>query len=104
MAAVNALGLPKDSPFKDPDQIPYPKPLQPSSVWDPTQNEEEDSLSMRELVEEIESYTEVIEFDIPGNPTTAEGQMTQSTLPNLDPQMVMGVPPNPPEHTQNPEA
>jgi len=46
----------------------------------------------------------VIEFDIPSNPTTAEGQMTQSTLPNLDPQMVMGIPPNPPEHTQNPEA
>ena len=30
---------------------------------------------MRELVEEIDSHTEVIELDIPSNPTTAEGQM-----------------------------
>lgn len=75
MVTVNALGLPEDSTFKDPDQIPYPEPLQPSSVQDPTQNEEEDSLSMRELVEEIDSHIEVIELDIPSNPTTAEGQM-----------------------------
>ena len=32
MVTVNALGLPEDSTFKDPDQIPYPEPLQPSSV------------------------------------------------------------------------
>nr|POF00389.1 hypothetical protein CFP56_75797 [Quercus suber] len=71
---------------------------------DPTQNEKEDSLSMRELVGEIDSHTEVIELNILSNPTIAEGQMPQSTLSNPDPQMVTGVPPNPPEHALNPEA
>lgn len=27
MVAVNALGIPKDSPFRDPEQIPYLEPL-----------------------------------------------------------------------------
>ena len=52
-AAVNALGLPKDSPFKDPKQIPYPEPPPPPLVQDLAQNEKEDSLSMSELVKEI---------------------------------------------------
>nr|POE98880.1 polyadenylate-binding protein rbp47c [Quercus suber] len=74
------------------------------NALDPTQNEEEDSLSMKELVGEIDSHIEVIELDILSNPTIAEGQMPQSTLSNPDPQMGTGVPPNPPEHALNPEA
>nr|POE98879.1 hypothetical protein CFP56_44641 [Quercus suber] len=74
------------------------------NALDPTQNKEEDSLSMRQLVGEIDSYTEVIELDILSNPTIAEGQMPQSTLSNPNPQMVTCVPPNPSEHALNPEA
>lgn len=67
MAAVNALGIPKDSPFRDPKQIPYPEPPLPP-VQDLTRVEEEESQSRRALVEEIDSHIEVIELDITRNP------------------------------------
>lgn len=75
MAAMNALGLPEDSPFKDTDKIPYLEPLPPPFVQDPTQNKEEDSLSMRKLVEEIDSHIEVIKLEISSNLATEEGQI-----------------------------
>lgn len=73
MATMNALGLPEDSPFKDLKQIPLLEPSHPPPVQNSGQNEEENSLSMREFVEEIDSYTEVIDLDIPSNPSTAKG-------------------------------
>ena len=49
MAAILAMGMPADSPFINPDKIPYPKP--PPLVQNPTDaEEEEDTPSMRELV------------------------------------------------------
>lgn len=73
MAAVNALGLSEDSPFKDPDQIPLPKHLHPPLEHTSTLNEKEDSLSKRKMVEEMDSYIEVIDLDIPTHLGTAEG-------------------------------
>lgn len=87
VAIVNTLGLPKNSPFRDPEQIPYPEPLLPSPVQDPAHSKEEDSLILRELVEEIDSNAKVIELDIPSNPTIGEGQTPPSNLPNPNPQM-----------------
>ena len=85
MATVNALGLPKDSPFKDLNQIPLHEHLRPPPTYTLTLNEEEDSLSMRELVEEIDSYTEVINLDIPTNSGATEGQEPPAPLLNPDP-------------------
>lgn len=56
MATVNALGLPKESAFRDTEKVPYPEELLRPPVQTTTQNEEEDSLSTRELVEEINSH------------------------------------------------
>lgn len=85
MATVNALGLPKESAFRDTEQVPYPEKLLCPSIQTTTQNKEKDSLSTRELVEKIDSYAEVIELDTSINPTPAEDQVLPSALlnPNL---------------------
>ena len=48
MAALQVMGVPNDSPLRNPDQIPYPDPT--PLVQNPTSAEEEDTPSMRELV------------------------------------------------------
>lgn len=55
-----AMGLPKDSPFRNPDQIPYSKPPLPTTQ-NPTEAKYEDTLSMRKLVQAIDSHTELID-------------------------------------------
>lgn len=91
MAAVNAMGLPEDSSFRDLEQIPLPEPPQPPLVQTPTSNEEEGSLSMRGLVEEIDSYSEVINLDISTNPGAIEGQEPPVPLLNPDPPTIANV-------------
>lgn len=66
MAAVLAMGVPEDSPFRDADQIPYPEP--PLPAQNPTNADEEDTLSMRELVQEIDTHTELIDLEITSDP------------------------------------
>ena len=75
MAAVNAMGLLEDYAFRDLEQIPYLKGLICPPVQTINQPEEEDSLSMRELVEEIDSHAKVIELDGSTNPTAVEDQV-----------------------------
>ena len=49
-AALQALGVPEDFPLRDPGQIPFPSPV--IVAQDPTVlAEEEETASMRELVE-----------------------------------------------------
>lgn len=81
MAAVNALDLLEESPFKDPEQIPLPEPSHPTPVQNPTHIKEGDSLSMRDLVEEIDSHTEVIDLDILSN-----RRRSRSTTPHVESQ------------------
>nr|POE82860.1 hypothetical protein CFP56_28265 [Quercus suber] len=93
MAVVTALGVPEDSPFRDPKQVPYPKPS-PPLVQDLTHVEEE-SQSMRALVKEIKSHVEVIELDISSNPNTRQDQVLQPTLPSHDLQTAKDAPIHP---------
>jgi len=89
MVAVSALDVPKESPFRNLDQIPYPEPPPPPP---PIQNlaraEDEDSQSIRALVEEIDSHAELIDLEITSNPTGAQGQ-TQPQLPEPNLQFVV---------------
>ena len=51
-AALQALGVPEDSHLRDPGQIPFPSPV--TAMQDPLAAvEEEETASMRELVETI---------------------------------------------------
>lgn len=74
--------MPKDSPLRNPNQIPY---LDPSpSVQNPTgAEEEEDTPSMRELVHEIDSHTKLIDLEITNNPSVVPSSI-QPQLPDLD--------------------
>lgn len=85
ISTVNALDLPNDSPIRDPEQIPLPEPFPPSPMQTSAPNEEEDNLSMRELVEEIDSHTKVINLDIPTTLGASEGQEPPASLLNPNP-------------------
>ena len=67
MAVVDAFNLPKTSPFKDPAQIPLPNnpPIQVSiekqSIEEGDRGMREDSPSMRELAEQIDSHIVVVD-------------------------------------------
>nr|POF10531.1 hypothetical protein CFP56_04756 [Quercus suber] len=82
MAAVNAISLPKSSTFRDPNQIPLPNdlPIQASTQEqhnDDGDEEGEDSPSMVELAQQIDSHLVVIDVD---NPTTNVVPEEQGTL------------------------
>ena len=50
MAALQALGVPEDSPLKDPGRIPFPNST-PATQNPAGPNDEEETDSLRELVE-----------------------------------------------------
>ena len=67
-AALQALGVPEDSPLRDPGQIPFPSLV--TAVQDPpAAAEEEETASMRELVEQIDAHAELDEMEATSIPT-----------------------------------
>ena len=67
MASLHTSGVPKDSHLKDPSRIPFPDsvPTTQNPTW-PIDKEETNSL--RELVEQIDVYVEVIGTEATSNP------------------------------------
>ena len=61
-AALQVLGVPEDSPLRDPSQIPFPSSV--TVVQDPSVPiEEEETATMRELVEQIVAHSEPDEME-----------------------------------------
>ena len=70
-AALQALGVPEDSPLRDPSQIPFPSP--DTAVQAPiVPVEEEETASMRELVEQIDAHAESDEMEATSIPTVQD--------------------------------
>ena len=70
-AALQALGVLEDSPLRDPGQIPFPSPV--TAVQDPpVPVEEEETASMRELVEQINAHAEPDEMEATNIPTVQD--------------------------------
>ena len=67
MAALQALGVPEDSPLKDPGRIPFPNST-PATQNPAGPNEEEEMDSLRELVEQIDAHVEMIGTEVTSNP------------------------------------
>ena len=69
MAALHALGVLEDSPLGDPSWIPF---LDSSpTVQNPTgPTDEEETDSLRELVEQINAHVELIGTEATSNPPT----------------------------------
>ena len=70
-AALQAMGVPEDSPLRDPSQIPFPSPV-PAGQDAPAALDEEETASMRELVEQIDSHAEPEELEATSIPTVQE--------------------------------
>ena len=69
--ALQALGVLEDSPLRDPSQIPFPSPV--TAVQDPpAAAEEEETASMRELVEQIDAHAEPDEMEATSIPTVQD--------------------------------
>ena len=70
-AALKALEVPEDSPLRDPSQIPFPSTA--AAVQDPlVPIEEEDTSSMRELVEQIDAHAEPDDAEVTSIPSTQD--------------------------------
>ena len=66
MAALQAIGVPDDSPLRNPEQIPFPKP--PPPIQNPSgADDEEDTPSIRELVHKIDSHMELVDVKVTSN-------------------------------------
>lgn len=87
MVALVAAGVPQDSPLKNPNQVPYPNP--PPPVQNPTDAKDEETESMRELVQAIDSHAELIDMEITSDPNVVQSAVQQ--LPNLTTQSPVNV-------------
>ena len=70
-AALQVLGVLEDSSLRDPDQIPFPSTA--AAVQNPsTPIEEEETASMRELVEQIDAHAEPDDMEATSIPHTQD--------------------------------
>ena len=69
MAALQALGVPEDSPLRDLGRIPFPNST-PTTQNPAGPNDEEEKDSLRELVEQIDAHVEMIGTEATNNPLT----------------------------------
>ena len=66
MATLQALGVPEDSPLRDPNQIPFPSP--PLVAQNPPgATDEDETPSIREFMEAIDSHVELVDLEATSN-------------------------------------
>ena len=70
-AALQALKVPEDSPLRDPGQIPFPRSI-PAAQNPPVPIDEEETVSMRELVEQIDAYVELDDMEATSIPRASD--------------------------------
>ena len=69
--ALQALGVPEDSPLRDPSQITFPSPT--PAVQNPLGPiDEEETQSMKELVKQIDSHVELDDMEAINNPRVGD--------------------------------
>ena len=66
LAALQAMGVPEDSPLRNPAQIPYPAPS-PHVQSQAGAVDEKDTPSMRELVRVIDDHAENVDLEVTSN-------------------------------------
>ena len=72
VATLQTMGVAEDSPLRNPEQIPYPipTPLVQSQVGIA---DEEETLSIRELVHAIDTHVDMVDLEVTNNPYAAKG-------------------------------
>ena len=71
LATLQAVGVPKDSPLRDPNQIPLPS-LSTAAQKTPVVVDEEETTSLRELVKQIDAHVEPIDLEATSNLNTED--------------------------------
>ena len=66
LATLQAMEVPKDSPLRNPDQIPFPNPS-PTTQNPSDAVDEEETPNMRELVRAIDSHMELVDLEVTNN-------------------------------------
>ena len=66
LVALRAIEVPEDSSLRKPNQIPFPTPST-AAQNPPSAIDEEETTSMKELVEAIDSHTEPIDMEATSN-------------------------------------
>ena len=84
LTALQAVGVPEDSPLKDPNQIPLPS-LPTAAQKTPVVADEEETTSLKELVQQINAHAEPIDLEATGNPNV-EDQHSEIVQPPPDAQ------------------
>ena len=76
LATLQAMGVAKDSPLRNLEQIPYPTPPPPvqSQVG---LGDEEDTPNMRELVHAIDTHMKMVDLEVTSNLNAAEDVQAQ---------------------------
>ena len=77
LATLQAMGVAEDSPLRNPEQIPY-LALAPPVQSQADAVDEQETLSMRELVHAINTHVEMVDFEVTSNPYAAEGGQGQT--------------------------
>ena len=86
-AALQAMGVPEDSPLRDPGQIPFlSSTLAAQNPLVPT--DEEEMASMRELVEQIDAHVELDDMEATSIPYAGDQPSGDLLLPAADQQQI----------------
>ena len=82
LAALQVMGVPADSPLRDPGKIPFLEA--PPAVQSPVGlGDEEETDSLRELVEQIDAHVEMVGADATSNPSADDPPVGNVESPNL---------------------
>ena len=86
LAALQTLGVPEDSPLRDPGQIPFPSST-PAIQNPSTPIDEEETTSMRELDEQIDAYVELDDMEATSIPRVDDQLSVDILQPTTDLQL-----------------
>lgn len=78
MAALQALGVPQDSPLRNLEQIPRPV-LAPPIQSQVDVVDDEDTLILKELVQAIDAHMKIVDLDVISNFNPLGNEGTQQT-------------------------
>ena len=82
LAALQAMGVAKYSPLRNPEQILYPAPVLPVQSQANAVDKEK-TLSMRELVHAIDTHVEMVDLEVTSNLHAVEEGQGQSLAADL---------------------
>ena len=91
LATLQVLGVPEDSPLRDPDQIPFPSLA--TAVQNPSVPiEDEETASMKELVEQIDAHAKPDDTEATSIPSAQDQLDVDLLFPVTDQQQTRPKP------------